>query len=208
MQVLITILIILASLAIIAFIPIRFKAYVSYENKEFVSRYKIKYGFITIKKTSDKADVKHEKKPKADKDKGEKKKTSVGNIVRFVKTNSEQIKRLVSDVCTYAAKRFMRIERLRLNAVLGTDDAMQTAVAYGASSAVLYNGLGVIDKKVKIDSISIDYKPNFTNAQIFIDFECIIKTRIHSIFRLAAIFLRRALPLYRKRGDLANGKSD
>lgn len=212
MQVLITILIILAVLVIVAFIPVRIKLYVRYENKEVQSRYKIQYGIITIKKTSDKVSAKHTKKEKCKKDEiqneGKKRKTSVRAVIRFIKENAEQIKKLVFSVLDYASKRFMRIERLKLNAIIGTEDAMQTALAYGSSSAFLYNVLGVLDKTIRLDSTRVDYKPDFNEAQIFIDFECIIKIRIHSIFTLAAIFLKGAFPLYRKRGDLANGKSD
>ena len=50
MTAIIIILSIIAFIAVLINIPVRVKIYVKYNNSEFVNDYKIKYGFITIKK--------------------------------------------------------------------------------------------------------------------------------------------------------------
>ena len=97
MTAIIIILSIIAFIAVLINIPVRVKIYVKYNNSEFVNDYKIKYGFITIKKKKQKShnETETDSAPK------KKTKNKPSNIIRFIKTNIKDIKRLISDVLKY-----------------------------------------------------------------------------------------------------------
>lgn len=204
MTAIIIILSIIAFIAVLINIPVRVKIYVKYDNSGFVNDYKIKYGFITIKKKKQKShnETETDSAPK------KKTKNKPSNIIRFIKTNIKDIKRLISDVLKYTSKKLIRIEILSLKSQIGTDDAMNTALSYGSASAVLYNSLGALEKQVKIKHMDIDFQPDFTQEKIFIEFTSIIRTKIYNVFGLAVLALRRAWPIIKKRGEIYNGKSD
>ena len=204
MTAIIIILSIIAFIAVLINIPVRVKIYVKYNNSEFVNDYKIKYGFITIKKKKQKShnETETDSAPK------KKTKNKPSNIIRFIKTNIKDIKRLISDVLKYTSKKLIRIEILSLKSQIGTDDAMNTALSYGSASAFLYNSLGALEKQVKIKHMDIDFQPDFTQEKIFIEFTSIIRTKIYNVFGLAVLALRRAWPIIKKRGEIYNGKSD
>ena len=204
MTAIIIILSIIAFIAVLINIPVRVKIFVKYNNSEFVNDYKIKYGFITIKKKKQKShnETETDSAPK------KKTKNKPSNIIRFIKTNIKDIKRLISDVLKYTSKKLIRIEILSLKSQIGTDDAMNTALSYGSASAFLYNSLGALEKQVKIKHMDIDFQPDFTQEKIFIEFTSIIRTKIYNVFGLAVLALHRAWPIIKKRGDIYNGKSD
>ena len=204
MTAIIIILSIIAFIAVLINIPVRVKIYVKYDNSEFVNDYKIKYGFITIKKKKQKShnETETDSAPK------KKTKNKPSNIIRFIKTNIKDIKRLISDVLKYTSKKLVIIEMLSLKSHIGTDDAMNTALSYGSASAVLYNSLGALEKQVMIKHMDIDFQPDFTQEKIFIEFTSIIRTKIYNVFGLAVLALRRAWPIIKKRGEIYNGKSD
>lgn len=201
---LIVLLIIIAIFALLLFIPVRIKIYAKYENSKFVHDYRIKYGFITVKKRAKKGGKKQpDKNPKPKSDK-----PSPLAVIRFVKDNAELVKRFVTDVVGYTTKKLVRFDKFNATAVLGTDDAMDTALIYGGASAFLYNTVGFMERKIRMKNIMIDFKPDFTEPKIFIEFQSIIRTKIYNVIGLAWIALLRAMPLVKKRGEINNGKSD
>lgn len=202
---LIVILVIIAIIAMLLFVPVRIKIYAKYENSKFVHDYKIKYGFVTLKQKRKK---KRDTKQETEKKQTDKKKMPVMSVIRFVKSNAELVKRLIRDVLGYTTKKLVCFEKFKLTATLGTDDAMDTALSYGGASAFLYNAVGFMERSIRMKNIAVDFKPDFTEPKIFIEFESIIKTKIYNVAGLAFIAIRRAMPLWKKRGEINNGKSD
>lgn len=205
MTALVVILIIIAIFALLLHIPVRIKIYAKYENSRLVHDYRVKYGFITVKTRSGKKEKK-KLDPKVENTK--KDKPSPLAIIRFIKENIELVKRLIKDVAGYTTKKLVRIEKFKITAVLGTDDAMDTGLIYGGASAFLYNTVGFMERRIRMKNIMIDFKPEFTESKIFIEFESIIRTKIYNVIGLAWIALLRAMPLIKKRGEINNGKSD
>lgn len=199
---LIVIAVVLAIIAMLLFIPVRIKIYAEYKNSKPVHEFKIKYGFITLN------NKKRKEKKKQEKQQPQKEKIQVMSVIRFIKSNSELVKRLIQDVVGYTTKKLICFEKFELTAVLGTDDAMDTALIYGGASAFLYNTLGVMERIIRMKNIAVDFKPDFTEPQIFIEFESIIKTKIYNVAGLAFITIKRGMPLWKKRGEINNGKSD
>lgn len=205
MTALVVILIIIAIFALLLHIPVRIKVYAKYENSRLVSDYRIKYGFITAKKRSEK---KEKKKTEKTEDKTKKDKPSPLLIIRFIKENIELVKRFINDVVGYTTKKLIKFEKFKLTAVFGTEDAMDTALIYGGASAFLYNTVGFMERKIRMKNIMIDFKPDFTEPKIFIELESIIRTKIYNVIGLAWVALLRAMPLVKKRGEINNGKSN
>lgn len=198
---LIVILIAIAVFASLLFIPVRVRLYAKYANSSFVNDYRIKYGFLNIKKKKKKSSEKSEPPDK-------KEKTSPLALIRFIKENMELVKKLVSDTTDYLTQKAVRFEKFSISATLGTDDAMDTALIFGGTSAFLYNTIGFLERRVRLKNINIDFKPDFTEPKIFIEFESIIKTKIYNVIGLAFVAIKRGLPLWKKRGEINNGKSD
>ena len=155
---LIVILIAIAVFASLLFIPVRVRLYAKYANSSFVNDYRIKYGFLNVKKKQKKSSEKPEPPDKKEK------------AVRF--------------------------EKFSISATLGTDDAMDTALIFGGTSAFLYNTIGFLERRVRLKNINIDFKPDFTEPKIFIEFESIIKTKIYNVIGLAFVAIKRGLPLW------------
>lgn len=204
MKAVIVIVAIIIVIAVILLIPVRVKIYAKYENSKFVSEYKIRYGFINITTRKKK---KTERNQDTEKKQTDKKKTSPLMLFRFIKDNIELFKRLINDITKYTVKKLVKFEQFKLKAILGTDDAMDTALYYGSASAFLYNTVGFMERKIRMKGIEIDFKPDFTEPKIFIEFESIIRTKLYNVIGLAWLGLRRAMPLIRKRGEINNGKS-
>lgn len=202
---LIVISIIIAIIAMMLFIPVRIRVYAKYENSRFVHNYKIKYGFITIRQKS-KETTKTEQD--AEKKQANKKKIPAVSVIRFIRANAELVKNFIRDVVGYTTKKLVYFEKFKITATLGTDDAMDTALSYGGASAFLYNTVGYMERRIRMKSIAVDFKPDFTEPKIFIEFESIIKTKIYNVTGLAFIAIRRGMPLWKKRGEINNGKSD
>ncbi len=202
---LIVILVIISIIAMLLFIPVRIKIYAKYESSKLVHNYKIKYGFVTLKQ---KRKIKRDTKQEPEKKQTEKKKKSVMSVIRFVRSNAELVKRLTRDVVGYTTKKLVCFEKFKFTAILGTDDAMDTALSYGGASAFLYNTVGFMERRIRMKNLMLDFKPDFTEPKIFIEFESIIKTKIYNVAGLAFIAITRGMPLWKKRGEINNGKSD
>ena len=204
MKAIIVIVAIIIVIAVILLVPVRVRIYAKFENSKFVTEYKIRYGFINIKTRKKK---KSKKKRETERKEPEDKKTSPLTLFRFIKDNIELLKRLIRDITQYTVKKLVRFEKFKIIAILGTDDAMDTALSYGSASAFLYNTVGFMERKIKMKGIEIDFRPDFAEPKIFIEIESIIRTKLYNVIGLACLGLRRAMPLIRKRGEINNGKS-
>ena len=207
MRTVIIVLAVISLLAVFLFVPVRVKVYLQYENSALRHGYIIKYGPLTLKNSEDKK----RKKPEKTHDKmggKPKPKNNPVKMIKFLTSNIADIKRLVTSVARYITKRAARIEKLSIDAKLGTDDAMQTGLIYGGFSAFLYSILSGLDRCTKMRGVSVNSEPDFTKPQIFIKIESIIKTTAYNIVAIAVLALFGAMPLLKKRGELKNGKSD
>ena len=200
-----TLIVVLAVIGIILLIPISVRVYLKLEDKDFKSHFYGKYGVITVF-NSDKRKKEKPKPPKTDRETADKPKKDKKPMIKQLWQRRSHVKRLIVSVVSYIVKHLIKITKLHFKGVIGLEDAATTAVAYGALSGVLYNSLGAVDKVVRVQGIDIDFKPDFDNEVIFIEFESIIRTNIYHILALAVIALVRAIPVIRKEKN--NGKSN
>ncbi len=138
---------VLVLLVFLLIMPIRLRA--SYEDSAFVS---VSYLFLKFQLLP--------KKPKKDKKKagkkGMKSKAEAQPDTKPKKKLSEKL-REVSDGVSLAADaagrliKSIKIKKLYLNIDIGTPDAADTAIEYGAVSAVLYPVCGLIFSRCRVD---------------------------------------------------------
>ncbi|MCH5211978.1 MAG: DUF2953 domain-containing protein [Oscillospiraceae bacterium] len=204
MTALIVIAIIIAVFAILFSIPISCRFYFRYHN-EIEQDFSLKYGFIRIggpkkDRQPDKKETvqkdKTDKKEKNKEDKKENKKAvSPKDIIAFVRENISAIKETIYAVLGYMFKRMVKINKLRIKLVLGVDDAMETALIFGAASAFIFNVIGVMDRKMRLKKHITEIKPAFDDPHIFAETEIKLSTSIGRIIMLAIIALRHSVPL-------------
>lgn len=212
MLALLIIAIILAVMIFLSLIPIRLNLYFRYNNGATHSL-SLRYGFIRI--NLPRGDKKKEEKPQLNeaeakpKEKRNQAAPKPGEIIAFVFDNRAAIKKMIYSVLGYMFKRAIKINKLKIKLVTGVEDAMQTALIFGAESAFIFNTIGALDKLMRIDKHSIDLKPAFNNPHIFAETEDELSTNIFNVLAIAVIALRHAIPLYfRFRKEFKNGKSN
>ncbi len=201
-----TTIIIVAILVVILLIPINLRVFIKFEDKVLGNSLILKYGFITLMNTD-------KKKPKEKPHKETKEATAESKpkkdkkpLIKKLWQRRTYVKKLIISVVGYITKHLIKIKKLRIKGELGLSDAAATGVVYGTSSAFMYNLIGAVDKVIKVEGIDIDYKPDFNNEVIFIEFESIIRTNIYHILALGIIALVRVIPIIRKEKN--NGKPD
>ncbi len=206
MTALIVISIIIAVLALILLIPIRFRVFLMYSDDGVVSDMALKYGFIRIPTQKKQKAETAEEKPK-------KPKSSMMKVLpKFIIQNLENIKDVLSEILKHLLSKTVRVDKLYINSVLGFDDAMNTGIIYGAVSGVVYNIAGAMDRGMKLKKHDITIKPDFNVPHIIAEIELIISTNIFNAIVIAVVAVMRVWPLYRKlkkmTGEKNNGKSD
>lgn len=187
--------IIIAVFAVIFSIPVSCEFYFRY-NDEAEQSLILKYGFIKIgmpkgklkKKTADNTEEKKEKKQSV----------SAKQIIAFGRGNIAPVKEMIYAVLGYMFKRLVKINKLRIKLVFGLDDAMETALIFGAISAFVFNVIGVMDRKMRLKKHITEIKPAFDDPHIFAECEMKISTSIGRAIVLALIALRHGIPIFYK----------
>lgn len=202
MRAFIIIAIIAAVITLLSLIPISCGIYFRWQESETDFDLELKYGFIKIKLplSGEKQEKKPEKKP--DKEKSEpkpkkkpKKVLDIDAIVSFAWDSRDRIKRLIAAVLGYIIKRMIKINKLKIRLVIGLDDAMQTALVFGAVNSVIFGAVGLMDRRMRLGDHSVNLKPAFNEPHIFTEDEAEIRTCIFNALALAAVALWYALPL-------------
>ncbi|MBQ3427797.1 MAG: DUF2953 domain-containing protein [Clostridia bacterium] len=196
---------VLILLAVISLIPISCGIYFRWHESETEFDLELKYGFIKIKlprggdKQKPKKEPEKEKpkkeKPEKEAEKKPKKKLDIGAIVSYAWDSRAKIKRLIAAVLGYIIKRMIKINKLKIRLVIGLDDAMQTALIFGAANSVIFGAVGLMDRYMRLGSHSVKLKPAFNEPHIFTEDEVEISTSIFNVLALAVVALWYALPL-------------
>ncbi len=198
---LITAAVIAVVLAAVMLIPIRLHVLISYSDSGAGLDFDIKYGFIRLrigeKQEKSSGNDKRSAKKK-DENKPERHGKSFRENLIFIRGSIGEIKELIYAVLNYIFKRLIKIKLLSIKLILGLDDAMNTALIYGAVSSFIFNALGVIDRKMRLVRHSEEIKPDFDNPHILAECEAIISTNIFHAIAVAVIALWHGVPLYRK----------
>ncbi|MBQ3461940.1 MAG: DUF2953 domain-containing protein [Clostridia bacterium] len=198
------ILIIVAVIALIIFIPIDISFAISYIEKNTdikltVSYFPIKLKILPAKKKEEKPeDDKKEKKPKKEKDK---EKQPLSKTIEFAKAVLEETLDDILGLIRHFFAKTLRVRQFLISAKIGTGDPMYTGIAYGAANAFIYELLGFIDHHTKLDKWNVQLDTDFDSFVIDADASVIVRTRIAYILKLgfmAALILIKILKINRR----------
>ena len=198
------ILIIVAVIALIIFIPIDISFAISYIEKNTdikltVSYFPIKLKILPAKKKEEKPeDDKKEKNPKKEK---EKEKQPLSKTIEFAKAVLEETLDDILGLIRHFFAKTLRVRQFLISAKIGTGDPMYTGIAYGAANAFIYELLGFIDHHTKLDKWNVQLDTDFDSFVIDADASVIVRTRIAYILKLgfmAALILIKILKINRR----------
>lgn len=125
--------------------------------------------------------------------------------IMFLHNNLDIIKKVVCRTTDYAAKHLVKIKQLKIHAVIGCDDAMDTALIYGCSAAVIYNAAAVAQRRLRLVRHDISIEPDFNDPRISADIEVIITTNIFHIAVIGILAAKHGYPLLGKFKDMISG---
>lgn len=183
-------------LMFILFIPINIKIKFYYDDNDTEYSLRFRIMFFEFKKP----EKKHKKEAQESDEKDIQKKsgTNIKEKILFVIENRRSIKEALSVILEYVFKHLIIIKYLKIHSVIGTDDAMDTALIYGWVSCFVYNIIGVTDRYTKLKEQDTDIKPDFDNTHISVDFYTIIKINMfHCVVALIKI-IKHGYPIVKR----------
>lgn len=191
----------MAILIIILLIPFKGRVYIKYDNNDIDCNFELYLFFIRIKlphgkRKQDDADKSHksEQKTEDNKNKGGK----IWGAIKTVTDNLPQIKKIISAILGYIFKHLIKIKEFAVHAEIGVDDAMNTALIYGALSGFVYNILGIMDEYMRLKKYDVDIKPDFNIPHIRAEVKAILSTNILHLIILTIIAAIYIVPLWLK----------
>lgn len=180
------ILIIVAIITILAFMPITFEYNLCYDGN-FKQKFIIR--FIFYKNDLSKKTVKENKTTK--KEKKKKKISEIIEDVKYYKKLFNFFKPDISMILKYAKENAIRIKKANIDIAFAGKDAMQTGIYTGIVNGTVYNALAVVNNSVGIGEWSVNIEPDFhNNAFIDAKIHCILNTKFAHIIVVLIKFLK------------------
>ncbi len=211
---------VIAVLALATLLPISVRFYLQY-NVDVEGILVVKYTMFPIftmmippEETEKEKKPEKPKKPKQyDKErklKDTKKRIDIKEVLGFLYRNRSGIKRTIVEVLHYTITRSIKIKMLKLRLVMGVEDAMDTAMIYGAASGVIFNIVGLLDRHMRLGRHDVNIKPAFNEPHIFAETDVVVSTCIFNFLVIGAIAIRYATPIAIRfwKEIMKNGKSN
>ena len=211
---------VIAVLALATLLPISVRFYLQY-NVDVEGILVVKYTMFPIftmmippEETEKAKKPEKPKKPKHyDKErkfKDTKKRIDIKEVLGFLYRNRSGIKRTIVEVLHYTITRSIKIKMLKLRLVMGVEDAMDTAMIYGAASGVIFNIVGLLDRHMRLGRHDVNIKPAFNEPHIFAETDVVVSTCIFNFLVIGAIAIRYATPIAIRfwKEIMKNGKSN
>ncbi len=211
---------VIAVLALATLLPISVRFYLQY-NVDVEGILVVKYTMFPIftmmippEETEKAKKPEKPKKPKQyDKErkfKDTKKRIDIKEVLGFLYRNRSGIKRTIVEVLHYTITRSIKIKMLKLRLVMGVEDAMDTAMIFGAASGVIFNIVGLLDRHMRLGKHDVNIKPAFNEPHIFAETDVVISTCIFNFLVIGVIAIRYATPIAIRfwKEIMKNGKSN
>jgi len=195
------ILIILAVIMLIMFIPVDCVIDISYNDDENRGNIIVKYAFVKIKILPSEPKEENDEEPTEEAEEKRKKERDIKATINLVKTVYTELKDEIFGLIGHFFKRTIRIKELNISAKFGTGDPMYTGIVTGTVNATVYNAVSLIDRKMKLDKWNVSLDSDFDNACLGAGLYCKIRTRIAYVLKLglmAAIILLKILRINRR----------
>ena len=183
-------------LIILLFMSVRLEILYESEETEGKVRLILKYGFIKYRifptklskksRKNDEKDEKHQRKSFSYEDKKEK----LEKCIRIFYA----VKKDVSKLLAYAAKRAVVFDKIVIKSEFGFDDAMHTGIFTGLYNGFVYSVMGVLHHTSNLRNMEVKLQPVFGKKCFNNHFSCILHIKTVHIIIIAFNVLR----IYRK----------
>jgi len=217
-------LIILAVIAILLLIPVRFEIVYNKDELQNDASVVLKYAFIKYsiypekpKKSKKKHKTEADEKSKEVDEKSEKPENTEKKEIKYKKEHFsfeekkaelegflklfKELKHEIVKILSYTLKHAIVIDNITFHSEFGFDDAMQTGIFTGIYNGAVYSVIGVIHHNAHLRAMDIKLQPNFEKKCFGYRFSCIARTKtVHII-----IITFKVLILLRKIKKLMNG---
>lgn len=172
------ILAVVAVIMILLLIPADCILEFSYNNKENNGAIIIKYAFLKFKIfPNEKVEEEVEKEEETTDDEEEKKeKTDTLGIITLIKEVYKQLKKDILNLLDYIICHAIKIKELNISSKFGMGNPMYTGIATGTVNAVVYNIIGWMDRRMKLDKWNVSLDSDFDNACLDMGVYCRIRT--------------------------------
>lgn len=152
-------LIILAVLALILFIPVRVLVTANLSEQEI----KLSYAFLKLKiyPKPKKTENKHEKSKETTPDK---KDFNLKLILKLIKESKSVITSFLNDFVSYLIKNGIRVRELNISGKFGTGDPAYTGILCGGVYASVYNIIARLENGTGLKKHEVNLNPDFDTA--------------------------------------------
>lgn len=180
-------------ISIFLLFPVRLYINYTKDGKSSISTADIKYMFFKFR-------IYPSGKPKKEKEKTEKapvsfeeRKTALGKYIEIF----EAIKQDAIKILDYATSKALVIEKIGVNVEFGFEDAMNTGIFTGLINGFVYNILGIIHHRARLEEMNVNIQPVFGNPCYKTQIECILRLKnVHII--IVAVNVLKLLRVMKK----------
>ncbi len=195
------ILIILAVIMLIMFIPVDCVIDISYNDDENRGNIIVRYAFLKIKILPSEPKEEKDEEPSEEEEEKPKKEKDIKATINLVKTIYTELKDEIFGLIGHLLSRTIRIKELNISSKFGTGDPMYTGIVTGTVNAAVYNTVSLIDRKMKLDKWNVSLDADFDNACLSAGLYCKIRTRIAYVLKvglMAVVLLLKILRINRR----------
>ena len=175
------ILIILILLALVMIVPIKFEASVN----TLGAQIKIKYLFFKF--TLYPADKKEKEDKTQEKSKEKSKTSSEKNVkkqLKFLYYFKNDLVSAIGEIVKYILSHAIIIEKLNINAKIGTGDPADTGMLLGGLYSFVYSAIGLLHASTRLKEHNVIIDPDFEGANFQAGVYALLTTRLAHIFVL------------------------
>ena len=149
----------------------------SYNNKENNGSVIIKYVFLKFKIfPNDKVEEEVENEEETTDKEEKKEKSDILGIITLIKEVYKQLKKDILNLLDYIICHAIKIKQLNVSSKFGTGNPIYTGIATGAVNAGVYNAVGWIDRRMKLEKWDVSLDADFNNACLDMDVYCKLRT--------------------------------
>ena len=105
-----------------------------------------------------------------------KEKSDILGIITLIKEVYKQLKKDILNLLDYIICHAIKIKELNVSSKFGTGNPMYTGIATGAVNAGVYNAVGWIDRRMKLEKWDVSLDADFNNACLDMDVYCKLRT--------------------------------
>ena len=103
-------------------------------------------------------------------------KSDIVGIITLIKEVYKQLKKDILNLLDYIICHAIKIKELNVSSKFGMGNPMYTGIATGAVNAGVYNAVGWIDRRMKLEKWDVSLDADFNNACLDMGIYCKLRT--------------------------------